>query len=166
MDNLLNFQTILSLCLGIGLAAASGFKVFIPLFVISFAAFFGNDYIDLGASWKWIGTLPAVITFGVAMLVEAIAYFIPFVDNLLDTVSVFLAATVGTLMVVMNLPEMEGLTPWVLAIIAGGGTAGLISTKTAGIRAASSATTAGTGNFVVNTGETFMASILSALSVI
>ena len=89
-------ETIISIFLGIGLAASVGFRVFLPLFALSLAAYF--DVWSLNGSWEWIGSLPAVIVLGVAMLVEIFAYFIPWVDNLLDSISVPLAGIAGTLL--------------------------------------------------------------------
>ena len=87
-------ETIISIFLGIGLAASVGFRIFLPLFALSLASYF--DVWDLNESWQWIGSLAAVITFGVATFVELFAYFIPFVDNLLDGFAVPLAAIAGT----------------------------------------------------------------------
>ena len=87
-------ETIISIFLGIGLAASVGFRVFMPLFALSLAAYFGKW--DLNESWQWIGSLAAVITLGVAMLIETFAYFIPWVDNVLDSFAVPLAAIAGT----------------------------------------------------------------------
>ncbi|WP_068598906.1 DUF4126 domain-containing protein [Vaginella massiliensis] len=162
----INFSTLISLFLGIGLAAASGFRIFLPLFVLSVAAYFGADYVNLDESWRWIGSVPAMVTLGVAMLVEIVAYYIPLVDNFLDMISVPLAAVAGTLMVAANLTDMSEVANWSLAIIAGGGTAVAISSATATARAVSTTTTAGTGNFLVNSGETAGATVLSLTSII
>ena len=73
-------ETIISIFLGIGLAASVGFRVFLPLFALSLAAYFGVW--ELNQHWVWIGSLAALIILGVATLVELLAYFIPWVDNL------------------------------------------------------------------------------------
>lgn len=158
-------STLLSLFLGVGLAAASGFRVFLPLFVLSVAAYLGADYLPLSEQWKWVGSIPAMITLGIAMIVEILAYYIPVVDNFLDTISVPLATLAGILVVAVNLGEMNELATWSLAIIAGGGTAAAISSSTATVRAISTTTTAGAGNFLVNSGETASSAVLSLLAV-
>ncbi|OFM84491.1 DUF4126 domain-containing protein [Weeksella sp. HMSC059D05] len=157
-------STLLSLFLGVGLAAASGFRVFLPLFVLSVAAYLGADYLPLSEQWKWVGSIPAMITLGIAMIVEILAYYIPVVDNFLDTISVPLATLAGILVVAVNLGEMNELATWSLAIIAGGGTAAAISSSTATVRAISTTTTAGAGNFLVNSGETASSAVLSLLA--
>jgi len=161
MNELLSLNTLFALFLGIGLAAASGFRVFLPLFVLSLAAKLGGNYINIDESWMWIGNTSTLITLSVAMLVEVGAYYIPIIDNTLDTIAIPLAAIAGTLAVGITLPEMNEVATWTLAIIAGGGTAATISGTTAAARAVSTTTTAGAGNFLVNTGETFSSILLT-----
>jgi len=162
----LDTSTIMSFFLGIGLAASAGFRVFVPLFALSIGAHFGGDLLNLNESWQWVGSWPAMITLGIATLAEIIAYYIPIVDNLLDTIAVPLAAVAGTVLMGSTLLDMGEVATWALAIIAGGGTAAAVSGTTATTRAVSTGTTAGTGNFVVNTGETATASLLSITSIV
>jgi hypothetical protein len=159
----MGLETLLSIFLGIGLAAASGFRVFIPLFAMSFAAYL--QLIPLQENWQWIGGTTALVILGVATLVEIFAYFFPFVDNLLDTVSVPLAAIAGTVVMFSTLVDVSPVMSWVLAIIAGGGTATAINSATATTRLASSTTTAGLGNPVLATIETGSATMLSIFAI-
>lgn len=160
----LDLSTIMSFFLGIGLAASAGFRVFVPLFALSIGAHFGADLLDLNESW--VGSWPAMIMLGVATLIEVAGYYVPIVDNLLDTIAVPLAAVAGTILMASTLLDMGEVATWALAIIAGGGTAAAVSGTTAATRAVSTGTTGGTGNFVVNTGETAAASVLSLTSFI
>ncbi|OUS11296.1 hypothetical protein A9Q93_11610 [Nonlabens dokdonensis] len=157
------FEILFSICLGIGLAASAGFRVFIPLLFASIAAYF--EVIPLNESWQWAGSLTAVIVLGVAAAVELLAYYIPFVDNLLDTISVPLAAIAGTVVMVSVAADMNPVFTWTLAIIAGGGTAAAISTTTSAARATSTAATGGLGNPVISTVEAGFSSVLSFLSI-
>ena len=159
-------NTIMSFFLGIGLSASAGFRVFLPLFALSIGAHFGQDLLQLNESWQWIGGWPAIITLGIATIVEILAYYIPLIDNFLDTIAVPLAAVAGAVLMGSTLLDMGEVATWALAIIAGGGTAAAVSGTTATARAVSTGTTAGTGNFVVNTGETTAASVLSLTSII
>jgi len=154
---------ILSICLGIGLAASAGFRVFIPLLFASIAAYLG--IIPLHESWQWAGSITAVIVLGVAAVVELLAYYIPYIDNLLDTISVPLAAIAGTAVMVSVMGDLNPVITWSLAVIAGGGTAAAISTTTPAVRASSTATTGGLGNPVVSTIEAGFSSVLSVLSI-
>jgi hypothetical protein len=156
-------ETIISILLGIGLAASSGFRVFVPLFVLSLATHVG--YIPVGDSFTWIGSVAAIICLGIATVAEILGYYIPFVDNLLDTISLPLAGIAGTVAMASTMLNLDPMLTWGLALIAGGGTAAAISTTTAATRAASSVKTAGLGNPIVSTTETATASFLSVLAI-
>lgn len=156
-------ETIISIFLGIGLAASVGFRVFLPLFALSLASYF--DVWELNQSWQWIGSLAAVITLGVATLFEIFAYFIPFVDNLLDSLAMPLAAIAGTAVMVSTIANLDPVITWSLAIIAGGGTATAIKGANASGRLASTTTTGGLANPVISTAETGTALVVSATSI-
>ncbi len=156
-------ETILSIFLGIGLASAAGFRVFLPLFALSLASYF--HVWELNDSWQWIGGMPALITLGIAMVAEIFAYYIPFVDNMLDTVATPLAAIAGTITIASTVVDVSPMMTWVLAIIAGGGTATAMQGMTTMTRLASSVKTAGLGNPVVSTAETGTAITLSSLAI-
>lgn len=157
-------ETIISIFLGIGLAASAGFRVFLPLFVLSIASYFGMW--DLNPNWDWVGSLAAVVVFGVAMLVEIFAYYIPWVDNLLDSLAIPLAAIAGTAVMVSTMAGLDPLVTWTLAIIAGAGTATAIKGASATGRLASTASTGGLANPVVSTIETGTATVLSLASIL
>ncbi|MFX0557702.1 DUF4126 domain-containing protein [Maribacter sp. CXY002] len=156
-------ETVISIFLGVGLAASVGFRVFLPLFALSIASYF--DVWTLNDSWEWIGSLAAVITLGVATLVEIFAYFIPWVDNLLDSFAIPLAAIAGTAVMVSTVANLDPVVTWSLAIIAGGGTATAIKGAGATGRLASTATTGGLANPVVATVETGTAVAVSVASI-
>lgn len=156
-------ETIISICLGIGLAASVGFRVFLPLFALSLASYF--NLWELNESWQWIGSLIAVITLGVATLVEITAYYIPFIDNLLDTIAIPLATIAGTAVMVSTVADLSPVITWALAIIAGGGTAAAIKSASGATRLTSSVSTAGFGNPIVSTVETGMSIVMSIISI-
>lgn len=156
-------QTIIGIILGIGLAASSGFRVFIPLLVLSASAYFGLW--ELNDSWQWLSSPVALATFGAATLVEIFGYFIPFIDNLLDTIAIPLATMAGTLIMVSTITDLDPVITWVLAIIAGGGTAAAIKTTMGAARATSSVGTAGIGNPVISTAETGISLSMSILAI-
>ncbi|MBP3840060.1 MAG: DUF4126 domain-containing protein [Chryseobacterium sp.] len=153
---------IISAFIGIGLAAATGFRVFMPMFAVSLASYLG--WIPMNESFVWLAGLPTLITTGIAMVAEVLAYYIPFIDHLLDTISVPLATIAGSVMFASQFADIGTFPQWALALIAGGGTAAAISSGFAGTRAASTATTGGLGNSVVATTETAGAGIMSFLA--
>ncbi|NLO71449.1 MAG: DUF4126 domain-containing protein [Porphyromonadaceae bacterium] len=159
----MNTEIITAVALGIGLAASAGFRVFIPMLVASVAAHF--NIIPLNESFAWLGSVPAMLSFGVATVVEILAYYIPFVDNLLDTVTTPLAVGAGTLLMISVLPVEGELMKWIMGFIVGGGAAATIQSGSVLSRFTSSKFTAGTANPVVSTGENVAAvgSSVSAL---
>ncbi len=154
---------VISAFIGIGLAAASGFRVFLPMFAVSLASYVG--WIPMSDNFEWLSGLPTLITTGVATVVEIIAYYIPVVDNFLDTITVPLATIAGSVLFASQFMELGTFPQWALALIAGGGTAATIASGFAGTRAASTATTAGIGNSVVATTETAGAGVMSVLAI-
>ena len=155
---------IISAFIGIGLAAATGFRVFMPMFAVSLASYLG--WIPMNESFEWLAGLPTLITTGIAMVAEILAYYIPFIDHLLDTISVPLATIAGSVMFASQFADIGTFPQWALALIAGGGTAAAIRSGFAGTRAASTATTGGLGNSVVATTETAGAGIMSFLALV
>ncbi len=157
------FEIIISIFLGVGLAAAVGFRVFLPLLVLSLAGYY--DVIPLNESWQWVGSFTAVITMGVATLFEIFGYYIPWLDNMLDTIALPLATLAGTAVMVATVSDLSPAVTWALAIIAGGGTAAAIKGNTAAARLTSSTTTGGLANPILTTVETGT-SIIMAIAAI
>lgn len=162
LENIPYLPYAISAFIGIGLAAATGFRVFLPMFAVSLASYMG--WIPMNESFQWLSGIPTLITTGIATVVEILAYYIPFVDHLLDTMSIPLATVAGSVMFASQFAEIGTFPQWALALIAGGGTAAAISSGFAGTRAASTATTGGLGNSVVATTETAGAGIMSILA--
>ena len=162
LDNIPYLPYAISAFIGIGLAAASGFRVFLPMFAVSLASYMG--WIPMNDTFEWLAGLPTLITTGIATVVEILAYYIPYVDHLLDTLSVPLATVAGSVLFASQFADIGTFPQWALALIAGGGTAAAISSGFAGTRAASTATTGGLGNSVVATTETAGAGIMSVLA--
>jgi hypothetical protein len=164
MQHVDHLQAFLSICLGIGLSAACGFRVFVPLLGLSIASLTGHVHLDSG--FAWIGTTPAVIAFSVATILEIGGYYIPFIDNLLDTIAVPAASIAGMCVAALAMTDVDPFWRWTLAIIAGGGVAMSTQLATTKLRAVSSATTAGVGNPVLATIEAIVAFVLSTVAVI
>ena len=153
-------EELLGIFIGIGLSATCGFRVFVPLFGMSIAHHAGA--LSFSSGFDWIGSWPATITFGVAMVIEIAGYYIPWVDNLLDTIATPAAIVAGTIATASMVGDVSPFLRWSLAIIAGGGIAAVIQSSSVLVRGASTASTAGLANPVVSTGE-LAASILGTL---
>jgi hypothetical protein len=153
-----------SIALGIGLAAAVGFRVFLPLLVMSIAAYTGH--LTLGASFQWLASPAALAMLGVATVAEILAYYIPGVDNILDALATPTALVAGTIAAAAVMADVPPLIKWTTAVIAGGGAAGLTQGVTALLRAKSTALTGGLGNSVIATGELGGALLVSILALL
>ena len=158
-------ETILGLCIGIGLSAACGFRVFVPLLVMSLAALVG--WFEPMAGFEWLSTPAVCVALAVATLFEIGAYYIPWVDNALDAIATPAAMVAGTLTTMaVSTGEMSQFASWAAAIIVGGGTATAVQMSTVAVRGVSTATTGGVANPVVSTGEWIGAFAVSILSLI
>jgi len=136
---------------GIGLAAACGFRIILPFLGLSIAGM--NNLIQLAPEFQWIATGPALVAFATAAILEVAAYYVPWIDNLLDTVTTPLAVAAGTIVAAAVVSDVSPFMKWSLAIIAGGGMAGIVQTGTTLMRGISSISTGGAGNFAISTAE-------------
>lgn len=159
MDHLL-----ITLMTGIGLSAACGFRIFVPMLVVSVASHAG--YLDLAPGFEWIATYPAMGAFAVATLLEIGAYYIPWLDNLLDTIATPAAVIAGTVLTASVVGDIHPFLRWSLALIAGGGVAATVQGSTVAVRGVSTATTGGLLNPVASTGELAGSIATSVLAVV
>ena len=144
-------ETLTCILLGLGLSAACGFRVFVPLLGMNLAHLSGH--MELAQGFEWLGTVPATVAFGTATVLETGAFYIPWLNHFLDTVAAPAAWLAGTVVAASQLGEVSPFLKWTLAAIAGGGVSAAVHAGTALIRVASTATTAGLGSFAVATGE-------------
>lgn len=157
-------QFLLAIAIGLGLSAASGFRVFVPMLGLSIGARMG--IIPLGSSFEWISSPLAITVFTVATLAEIAAFYIPWVDNALDTIASPAAVIAGTVITASVLGDIPSAIKWPMAIIAGGGTAGIIQGSTVLSRGTSTVTTGGTGNPIVSTLELISSIVTTILTIV
>lgn len=155
---------LLPVSVGLCLSAACGFRTFLPLLFVGVAARMG--IFPLHGQYEWIASGSGLLVLVAATVAEIAAYFIPFVDNAADVVATPLAVAAGAVMMLTSIGDQPGMLPWALAIILGGGTAGIVQVATVKLRALSSGTTAGTGNAVVAGGELVGASTFSLIALL
>lgn len=156
-------ESLISMALGIGLAAAAGFRVFVPLFALSLASYL--NVWPLNEQWQWLASPFALMILAAACIAEALAYLIPWFDNLLDTLAVPLAGVAGTAVMDSTMADLNPAVTWALAIIGGGGAAAVIKGVNAGGRAVSTATTGGVANPIFSIWETVSAAFMSFLAI-
>ena len=157
-------QTGLALCVGVSLAAACGFRVFVPMLAMALGVRLGGLEID--ENLAWLGSDTAIACLGAATLAEVLAYYIPVVDNLLDTIAGPAALVAGAVVTGGMLGDLPDWLQWGTGIVAGAGAAGTVQLGTTALRAAGTATTAGIGNPVISTMENIFATIGSVLAVL
>ncbi|MFZ1529428.1 MAG: DUF4126 domain-containing protein [Ferruginibacter sp.] len=156
-------EILLSVCVGLGIASATGFRIFLPMLIGNVASLMG--WYHFSDSFAWMGSWTAFGVLATATVAEITAYYIPFLDNLLDKVALPLAVGAGTLMSTSYMSdEIAAPLKWGLGLIAGGGAAGLIHSAMGLLRLGSSAGTAGTANPIVTTGENGAAATVSILA--
>ncbi|MAG74157.1 MAG: hypothetical protein CL962_01115 [Euryarchaeota archaeon] len=162
--------TIVAALVGLSLASASGFRVFLPPFILSLAV--RTDTLDKyipdlsGTEFAIFDSNAAVLVLGIACLAEFGAYYVPWLDNILDTIATPAAVVSGVGMTSIALVGSDPIIQWSFAIIAGGGSAGVIQVATVAIRGLSSTITLGFGNSFVASGENIASVILTFAALI
>lgn len=164
MAELASVDTLLAVCLGIGLAAASGFRIFLPPLALAVAAKIGVP--GAAAAPEWLASWPAIAALGTASTVELVAYYVPWLDNALDTIASPAAIAGGILLMAGVLDDLGPVAQWSIAIVGGGAAAGVTQTGTVVTRALSTAITGGIANFVVSTLEAIAAVALAVLAIV
>jgi hypothetical protein len=164
MDSVADLGTVSALLAGISLSAATGLRVFLPVLALGLASRLG--LLELGEEFVWLASDPVLVVVGIAALLEAGAYYVPVVDNLLDTLATPAAVGGGTMIVASLLPEMHGLLQWSTAALLGGGAAGIVQGTTVLARAMSTTSTGGLGNPLIATSETAGSAVAILLALV
>lgn len=159
-----NFELVHAVLVGIGLSAACGFRIFVPLLGVSIAALAGH--LPLSPEFAWLGTWPALIALAVATALEVGAYSVPFIDHLMDVIATPVAIVAGTLLMASLLGETSPFLKWSLAVIAGGGAAGIVQAGSVALRGSATFLTGGIGNLLVAALEFAGAVIMTVLALL
>jgi Domain of unknown function (DUF4126) len=138
--------------------------VFLPLLVMSGGAYSG--LLTLSDGLEWLATPTALAMLSVAALVEILAYYVPGVDNLLDTIAMPAALVAGTIAAAAVMTDLPPTVRWTTAVIAGGGAAGVTQSVTSLLRAKSTVLTGGLGNAAVSTSEAGGALLVAVLALL
>lgn len=160
----MSLEWIISACIGVGLAACCGFRIFVPLLIASAAMKFG--FIGTMPGFEWLGTWTALFGLLVATIFEVGAYYIPWLDNVLDTIATPTSILAGTLLSTSFLHIDNPVLHWGLGLMLGGSSAGIVQAGTSLLRLGSSATTGGLANPVVASGENIASIVLSIFSIL
>jgi len=121
-----------------------------------------TGHIHLSPGFEWIGSYHSSIAFGTATLLEILAYYIPWLDHLLDLIASPAAIIAGIITTASVVTDISPFLKWTLALIAGGGAAAIVQGVTVTMRTKSSILTTGAGNWLVSSLE-LVGSIITAL---
>ena len=161
---------IMATLMGISLAAASGFRVFLPPFLLSLAARFNVVWfldIDLiGTQFEFFTSTLSIVVLGIATVAEFAAFYAPWIDNALDTIATPASIMAGVAMTAIVLEGNDPIIQWTVAIVAGGGVAATIQSATVATRGLSSTFTFGLGNSAVATGENVASVALTLIAIL
>ncbi|MHB8111041.1 MAG: DUF4126 domain-containing protein [Syntrophorhabdaceae bacterium] len=153
-----------ALLTGIGLSAACGFRIFLPLLALNLASMFG--YINLAPGFEWIAGMQMTIAFGLATVLEITAYYVPWLDNVMDSIASPVSVIAGTIAMASLITDMPQSLKWTISIIAGGGLAGLFQGASVALRAKSTIFTGGMANVLVSSLELIASAVVSVLSLL
>jgi hypothetical protein len=160
----LSLESLIAVVIGIGLAAATGFRVFLPLLVAGLAARWGD--LPLADGFQWLSTTGALVALGTASVIEVAGYYIPVVDHALDLFAGPAAIAAGIIASASVMADIPPEVKWPVAIVGGGGIAGLTKIMSALVRAKSALVTGGFANPVVSTGETAGALVVAVAAIV
>lgn len=163
MSHFFSLDTLIEVLLGISLSVAAGFRVFVPLLVLSGASVMAH--LNLPTDFDWLETPQALVVFAIACTLEIMGYYVPWLDHLLDIVSTPAAIIAGTVVAASLTPDINPIAQWTLALIAGGGAAGLTKGVMNLFRLTSTAASGGLTNPILATIELVLAVTLSVLAV-
>lgn len=157
-------DTIVALCIGLGLSAACGFRVFVPMLVMGAAG--RSGLLDLAAGFDWLSTWPALVAFATASVLEVGASCIPWVDHAVDVAAAPAALIAGTIATAAQLDGAGSLAGWATGLLAGGAAAGATHMVNAATRAVSTIGTGGAGNPVLSLMQAAAAFLVSMLTIL
>ena len=116
-------EAILSILIGIALSATCGFRVFVPLLAVNIGTRAkdadGQPLIELAAGFDWLSSDIAMMIFLVAAIFEIGGYYIPWIDNLLDSVASPASIIAGTLITASFITGMDPWLQWLLCAATG-----------------------------------------------
>ncbi|MEX0733876.1 MAG: DUF4126 domain-containing protein [Steroidobacteraceae bacterium] len=141
----------LSIATGLALAAAAGFRAFVPLLAAGLAIHFG--YVEASPGFAWLGEPIVLVALGVATATEIAAYYVPGVDHVLDLIATPVAVATGIIAAAGVMVGLPDWLRWLTAIGAGGAVTTAGHALSAVGRAKTGVATGGLGNPVYSTAE-------------
>jgi hypothetical protein len=148
-----------------GLSASAGMNAYIPLLAVSLVAKF-TDLITLDEPWSALTSWWIIGLLIVLLAIEFFADKVPAVNHINDIIHTFIRPVAGAIVFAASAQSITEIHP-VLSLGAGLLVAGGVHVaKSAVIRPAVTATTAGTGHAVVSFIEDVVSTIISILAIV
>jgi len=175
-------ELLAAVCIGLGLSAAGGLRVFVPLLIAGVAQ--RLDLVHLSPALAWTSGWTALAVLGALSIAEGVGYCVPIVDHALDAVSAPAGWLAGALLSIgLVAPELHstlasgdhlnGLVGQTLyatglgaAAASGAAAAGIAQVTSAGGRVISTATTGGIANPFYAAVESIFATVASVLAIL
>lgn len=175
-------ELLAAVCIGLGLSAAGGLRVFVPLLIAGVAQ--RLDLVHLAPALAWTSSWTALAVLGALSIAEGVGYCVPIVDHALDAVSAPAGWLAGALLSIgLVAPELHstlasgdhvsGLIGQTLyatglgaAAASGAAAAGIAQVTSAGGRVISTATTGGIANPFYAAVESILAMVASVLAIL
>lgn len=157
---------ILPALLGVGLAAATGFRTFLPLLGLGLAAKFQVFGMQLADAMSWLDSTPALIALGIATVIELAADKIPAVDHALSAVGTIVRPIAGAVAAGAAFSQFDPMVAAIAGLIIGAPTALAFHAAQAGTRVVSTGATAGLANPFISFGEDLAAIFTTLLAML
>jgi len=151
MQELLHGSVLLQVAAGVGLAAATGLRAFLPAFLVGLLGRF--HVMPLRSGFEWLESTPALVIFGTAVVLEILADKVPWVDHALDWVGTVIKPAAGAFVVVAALEQLPPLNASIIGLLLGGSVAGSVHVAKAGLRTFATGTSGGAASPLLSTAE-------------
>lgn len=148
---------ILPALLGLGLAAATGLRAFLPLLLLAIAARFQLFGVDLNDKAAWLGSDAALVALGLATAIELAADKVPVLDHALSVIGTVTRPLAAVLAAGSVFAGVDPVIAAIAGVIIGAPTAFAFHAAQSGTRVASTATTGGLANPIVSIVEDLLA---------
>jgi hypothetical protein len=159
-----SLSIVMSIATGLALAAAAGFRAFVPLLAAGLAIHFG--YVEPARGFDWLGEPVVLVALSVATAAEIAAYYLPGVDHVLDLIGAPVAVAAGIVAAAGVMVGLPDWLRWLTAIGAGGAIATAGHALNAVGRAKTGATSGGLGNPIYSTAELGGSLLFAALALL
>lgn len=147
-----------------GLSSAAGLNAYLPLLIVALTARF-TDLIQLNEPWDVLTSWWIIGALAILLLVEMTVDKIPAADTVNDVINTLIRPAAGAILFAANSGAVGEVHP-ALALICGLVVAGGVHAVKATARPAVTATTAGTGNWLVSIVEDVLSFVTTVLAIL